>query len=96
MLFGLGLLLAAAVGVWFYENASIRRLRRDYLPWMERLGRWRDGCEAARKALRERSQTQGEPAGLVPLRAWAWKGLQRIGYVDFPRREARPRSRGNP
>ena len=50
---------------------------------MERLVRWRDACEATRRALRSREATAADPQGLEPLRAWAWAGLERIGYVDF-------------
>jgi hypothetical protein len=75
--------IAAAIGVWAYHNTSIHRLRREFAPWMERLVRWRNACEATRRALRSREATAADPQGLEPLRAWAWAGLERIGYVDF-------------
>jgi enediyne biosynthesis protein E4 len=77
------LLVAAAAGWWVYENASIERLRAEFRPWMERLGRWRDGCEATRRALRSREATAADPAGIGTLRAWAWKDLDRLGYVEY-------------
>ncbi len=77
------ILLLAGAGVWFYQNASLPRLRKDFLPWMERLGRYRDACEATRRALRSRVATTADPEGIAALRAWAWKDLDRIGYVDY-------------
>jgi hypothetical protein len=77
------LVTLAAIGVWAYENAPVSKLRREFMPWMERLGRWRDGCEALRAALRSRMPVAGEPAEIAPLRAWAWSGLDRIAYVDY-------------
>ncbi|HYV40529.1 MAG TPA: hypothetical protein VEO02_01940, partial [Thermoanaerobaculia bacterium] len=47
-----GLLVAA--GIWTYRNASLTRLRRDFVPWMHRLERWRDAAEETRRALRRR------------------------------------------
>ncbi|MGE5414268.1 MAG: CRTAC1 family protein, partial [Syntrophomonadaceae bacterium] len=85
---------AALAGWWFYQNGSIERLRSRFEPWMARLGRWRDGCEAARRALRSREATPQDPAGLAALRAWAWDGLDRLGYVDYrvekPTHDVRP------
>ena len=52
---------AALAGWWFSQNASLTRLRAEFLPWMERLERWRDGCEAARRALRSRDAGSGGP-----------------------------------
>ena len=72
-----------AVGIWVSENAPLSRLRREFAPWMERLGRWRDGCEAARAALRSRTPVPGEPEGTTPLRAWAWRDLARVAYVAY-------------
>ncbi len=66
-----------------YANVSLPRLRREFLPWMERLGRWRDGSEAVQRALKSAGPGPGDPAGMVPLRAWAWKGLDRIAFVTF-------------
>ena len=79
----LGLLVLAAIGVWVYENAPVSKLRREFMPWMECLGRWRDGCEALRAALRSRTPVAGEPAEIAPLREWAWNGLDRVAYVDY-------------
>jgi hypothetical protein len=79
----LGLFVFALAGWWLYENASLARLRAEFLPWMERLGRWRDGCEAARRALRQREAQASDPAGIAALRSWAWSGIERIGYVDY-------------
>ncbi len=79
----LGLVLAAAAGWWVYQNASLERLRSRFEPWMARLSRWRDGCEAARRALRSREAGAAEPAGIAALRSWAWDGLDRLGYVDY-------------
>ena len=50
---------------------------------MERLGRWRDACEAARRALRSREATGADPEGIAALRDWAWKDLDRIAYVEY-------------
>jgi len=90
-------LALAAIGIWLYENASLTRLRREYLPWMERLGRWRDACEATRRAMRSRDTTPADPEGIATLREWAWKDLDRFGFVDFrvtkPRHEIAPRER---
>lgn len=76
-------LLLAGVGVWIYHNTSIRRLRREFEPWMVRLVHYRDACEATRRALRSREATPADPDGIAALRCWAWNGLERIGYVDF-------------
>jgi enediyne biosynthesis protein E4 len=77
------LLALAAAGWWVYRNASIERLRAQYRPWMERLGRWRDANEAVRRALRSREATSADPEGVAALRTWAWDGLDRLGYVDY-------------
>jgi hypothetical protein len=79
----LAILILAAAGWWVYRNGSLTRLRAEFAPWMGRLGRWRDGCEAVRRALRSREPTAADPDGIAELRAWAWKGLERIGYVDY-------------
>lgn len=76
-----GLCLASA-GVWLYENASLERLRRDFIPWMHRLERWRDAVEATRRALRRREPAPQDPAGVAALRAWAWRDLDRVAYVS--------------
>ncbi len=77
------LVLLAGAGWWVYRNASIERLRAEFAPWMQRLVRWRDGCEATRRALRRRDPGTAEPDGIAALRAWAWDGLDRLGYVDY-------------
>jgi len=76
-------LAVAGAGLWLYRNASITRLRRDFEPWMNRLVHYRDACESARRALRSRETTAADPEGIAPLRAWAWKDLERLAYVDF-------------
>jgi hypothetical protein len=76
-------LLLLGAGVWLYENASIERLRNGFVPWMHRLEHWRDGVEAARRALKSRDPRPGDPDGIAPLRAWAWKDLDRIAAVSF-------------
>ena len=78
----------AATLLWFRAN-EIHRLRREFAPWMERLVRWRDACEATRRALRRQEPTDADPDGIAPLRAWAWKDLARVALVDF--RVERPR-----
>ena len=87
-------LLLAGVVVWVYHNTSIRRLRREFEPWMVRLVHYRDACEATRRALRSRVATPADPEGIAALRSWAWNALERIGYVDFrvekPSHEIRP------
>ena len=86
--------LALGAGVWSYENASMTRLRREFEPWMHRLERWRDSIEATRRALRRRGLSPSDPAGLAPLREWAWKDLDRIAWiatrVEKPSSEAAP------
>ena len=79
----LALIAAAAAALWVYQNSSLTRLRAGFEPWMARLGRWRDACEATRRALRSREPTPADPEGLAALRAWAWEGVDRIGYVDY-------------
>jgi enediyne biosynthesis protein E4 len=70
-------------GVWLYENASIDRLRSGFVPWMRRLEHWRDGVEAARRALASRQPRSDDPAGIAALRAWVWKDLDRVASVSF-------------
>ncbi len=77
----LGILLLGA-GVWLYENASLARLRRDFLPRMQRLERWRDAVEATRRALRSRTGDSADPGGIAPLRGWAWNGIERNVWVS--------------
>jgi enediyne biosynthesis protein E4 len=76
-----GLVLAG--GIWFYENASLTRLRRQFIPWMHRLERWRDATEATRRALRRREPAPSEPAGLGRVRDWAWNGLDRVAWISY-------------
>ncbi len=78
----LGVVLALGAGIWLYENASLTRLRRDFEPWMHRLERWRDSIEETRRALRRREASPSDPAGLEPLRSWAWKDLDRIAWIS--------------
>src|SRR6266851_73985 len=79
----LAVVLLAGGGFWFYENSSLARLRGRFIPWMERLGRWRDGIELTRRALKSREATSSDPAGIAGLRAWAWKGLERVAYISY-------------
>jgi enediyne biosynthesis protein E4 len=83
ILLTVSLLLLAGAAIWFYENASLKRLRGGFQPWMERLTHYRDACEATRRALRSRQPTAGDPKGIADLRAWAWKELDRVAYVDY-------------
>jgi enediyne biosynthesis protein E4 len=69
-------------GWWLYSN-SLTRLRTEFHPWMQRLGRWRDACEATRRALRSRTRTADDPRGIATLRAWAWADLERLAYVEY-------------
>ncbi|MFI5196993.1 MAG: CRTAC1 family protein [Thermoanaerobaculia bacterium] len=74
----------AFLGVWLYNNASLPRLRAEFIPWMHRLERYRDALETTRAALRRRSAgAAGEPEGIAALRAWAWKDLERVALVSF-------------
>jgi hypothetical protein len=77
------LIALAAAGWWVYRNASIERLRAEFRPWMARLERWRDANEAIRRALRNPAAAETDPDGIAQLRAWAWAGLDRLGYVDY-------------
>src|SRR5450830_1260418 len=65
----------AVLGVWLFENASLPRLRAEFIPWMHRLERYRDALEQTRSALRARSAQPGDPEGIAEFRAWAWKDL---------------------
>jgi enediyne biosynthesis protein E4 len=76
-------LCAAGVGFWVYQNASVKRLRRDFVPWMERLGRWRDAIEAVQRALKSRAPTPPDPIGIGDLRDWAWRDLERLASVSY-------------
>src|SRR6266545_1233969 len=73
-----------ALGLWLFENASLSRLRAEFIPWMHRLERYRDALERTRAALRRRDAGAAkEPDGLAALRAWAWKDLDRVAEVSF-------------
>jgi enediyne biosynthesis protein E4 len=88
----IGVLALSLAGWWVWKNASIERLRGEFRPWMARLERWRDANESARRALRSRDATNADPEGIAPLREWAWRGLDRLGYVDY--RVDRPKHEG--
>jgi hypothetical protein len=49
---------------------------------MHRLERWRDAVEQTRRALRRREPAPSDPSGLTRVRDWAWKGLDRIAWID--------------
>src|ERR1017187_6443299 len=75
---------SALLGVWLFRNASLSRLRAEFIPWMHRLERYRDALETTRAALRRRDAgAAGEPEGIATLRAWAWKDLDRVALVSF-------------
>ncbi len=90
----LAVLLLAAAGIWTYHNASLTRLRREFLPWMHRLERWRDAAEDTRRALRRRDPSPSDPVGLDRVREWAWNGLDRIAWISYrvekPQHEVSP------
>ena len=77
------LVVLALAGVWLYRNAYLPRLRREFVPWMERLGAWRDAIEETRRALERREPGPGDPAGIAMLRRWAWSDLDRIAFVTY-------------
>jgi len=77
------LAIAAGAGVWLYQNASIERLRRGFVPWMHRLERWRDAIEETRRRLRRREPSPSDPAGLERVRQWAWAGLDRMAWIEY-------------
>jgi hypothetical protein len=79
---GILLVVAAAAGIWTYEN-SITRLRHGFAPWMHRLERWRDAIEETRRAVRRREPSPSDPEGTAALRSWAWKDLERVAYVSY-------------
>jgi hypothetical protein len=75
---------SAVLGIWLFENASLSRLRAEFIPWMHRLERYRDALETTRAALRRRDAGGAtEPNGIAELRAWAWKDLDRVAIVSF-------------
>jgi hypothetical protein len=72
-----------ALGVWLFQNASLARLRAEFIPWMHRLERYRDALERTRAALRTRDAWPQDPEGIAEVRAWAWKDLDRVALVSF-------------
>ncbi|HEU5250114.1 MAG TPA: VCBS repeat-containing protein, partial [Thermoanaerobaculia bacterium] len=84
-------LLCLGAGVWLYRNAYLPRLRGEFIPWMHRLERWRDGIEQVQRALKRREPGPGDPAGITMLRNWAWDGLERIAFITH---EVRPPAHG--
>ncbi|MEO8586630.1 MAG: VCBS repeat-containing protein, partial [Acidobacteriota bacterium] len=71
------------LGFWLFQNASLARLRAEFVPWMHRLERYRDALETTRAALRAKSAQPGDPEGIAALRTWAWKDLDRIELISF-------------
>ena len=82
-LWTLAAILLLAAGIWTYQNASLTRLRRDFVPWMHRLERWRNAIEDTRRALKKRDPAPSDPAGVPRLRQWAWDGLDRIAWITY-------------
>jgi hypothetical protein len=82
-LLGVGVILLAAAGYWTFQNASIERLRAEFIPWMKKLERWRDTIEEVQRAARSRDAVPGEPEGSEAVRSWAWTGLDRIDGVWY-------------
>ena len=82
ILSGLLVLVLISAGIWLFENSSLERLRRDFVPRMHRLERWRDAVEGARRALRSGSPRPDDPAGIAALRGWAWNGIERIVWIS--------------
>ncbi|MDQ5872494.1 MAG: VCBS repeat-containing protein, partial [Acidobacteriota bacterium] len=80
-------LLVLGGGIWLYRNAHLPTLRREFVPWMQRLETWRDGIERVQRALKSREPTEGEMEGVAFLRSWAWDGLARLAFVTY---EVRP------
>ena len=75
--------MLVVLGVWLFQNASLPRLRAEFIPWMHRLERYRDALEKTRAALRARGAQQGDPEGITAIRDWAWKDLDRVAVVSF-------------
>jgi len=75
--------VSAVLLVWLFQNASLSRLRAEFIPWMHRLERYRDALERTRAALRTREAAPADPDGMGALRAWAWADLDRIAFVSF-------------
>jgi enediyne biosynthesis protein E4 len=74
---------SALLAFWLFRNASLSRLRAEFIPWMHRLERYRDALEKTRAALRSRAAAPGDPEGIAALRAWAWTDLERVALVSF-------------
>src|SRR5664279_3134764 len=74
---------SVVLGYWLFQNASLARLRAEFIPWMHRLERYRDALETTRAALRARGAQQGDPEGIAAIRDWAWKDLDRVALVSF-------------
>ncbi len=94
VLLTLAALALSGIGVFLYFNVSMNRLRAGYTPWMEKLGRYRDGIEATRRAVWTRNGTELPalvnaqdplPAveGAEAIAAWAWRDLDRLHGVWY-------------
>src|SRR5450830_662635 len=75
--------VSAVLLVWLFQNASLSRLRAEFIPWMHRLERYRDALERTRAALRTREAAPADPDGMGALRTWAWADLDHIVLVSF-------------
>ncbi|MCE7957513.1 MAG: hypothetical protein DYH06_06180, partial [Acidobacteria bacterium ACB2] len=75
-------LLAAGLGAWLWKNASMSRLTAGFVPWMKKLERWRDAVQDVARATRSREAVPSDPAGIGPVREWAWSGLERLHAVS--------------
>lgn len=73
----------ALAGFWLYRNVSIPRLRAEFVPWMRKLERWRDGIEAVRRATLRREPKPDDPKGVERVRSAAWQGLERIHAIAY-------------
>lgn len=84
LLASLLLLLAAGLGAWLWENASMPRLTAGFVPWMKKLERWRDAVQDVARAARNREATPADPSGAGDVREWAWRDLDRLHgfYTD--------------
>ncbi len=76
-------LAAVSLGIWLHQNASIERLRSEFIPWMKKLERFRDAIQEVRRAARIQTPVPGEPEGTATVRAWAWEGLSRIDGISY-------------
>ncbi|MFN2385927.1 MAG: CRTAC1 family protein [Thermoanaerobaculia bacterium] len=76
------LVLAAGAALWLHAN-SLPRLRQEFIPWMKRLERWRDGIESVQNAVARSEGLPGDPAGADELRRAAWEGLDSIAFVTY-------------